>query len=124
SGSAGVAARAQLHGGTEYHLATPTLEVEPMFDALSGAKSLGMLDHAAHFSFTDICVLYNETGGATGPLAFLATEGCGPETLPVDRAHAASRTLAAAFFDLHLRDAADARGYPGAARGVPDAMVR
>jgi predicted dienelactone hydrolase len=124
SGLAAAAPPVQLQGGTDDHLATAATEVEPMFDALTGAKSLGMIDHAAHFSFTDICVLYNATGGAAGPLAFLATEGCGPETLPVDRAHAASRALAVAFFDLHLRDVPDAHGYLDPTRGVADATVR
>jgi predicted dienelactone hydrolase len=110
----------QLQGGTADTLATPAGEIEPMFDAIAAPRSLGLIERAAHFSFTDICVLFEESGGADGPLAFLATEGCGSETLPIARAHAASRTLAAAFFDVHLRGEPDA----GYLSRVPDAEVR
>ena len=123
AGLAAIAVPTQIQGGTSDNLATQTGEVEPIFDALAAAtpRSLALLDHAAHFSFTDICVLYEATGGASGPFAFLEHEGCGPDTLPVDRAHAASRTLAAAFLDLHLRGEPDTHGYLA---GVPDATTR
>jgi predicted dienelactone hydrolase len=114
----------QLQGGTADTLATPDTEVLSMFDALAGTRSLGMIDRAAHFSFTDICALFELSGGAAGPLAFLATEGCGPNTIAIDRAHAASRTLATAFFDVHLRGAGDDHGYLDAQRGIADALVR
>jgi predicted dienelactone hydrolase len=123
-GAAGLAAigvPVQLQAGAADTLASPADEVGPMFDALAAApRSYAVLDRAAHFSFTDICVLYELTGGATGPLAFLATEGCGEDTLPIARAHAASRTLATAFLDVHLAGSPDANGYLA---GVPDATV-
>jgi predicted dienelactone hydrolase len=118
SGLTALAVPIQIQGGSADTLATADGEIHPIFDGLTARpRSLGVLDRAAHFSFTDICVLYEATGGASGPLGFLATEGCGPDTLPIERAHAASRTLATAFLDLALRGAPDSNGY---LTGVPD----
>jgi len=121
-GLGAIAVPTQIQGGSADTLATPDGEIRPLFDGLAATmpRSLALLDRGAHFSFTDICVLYDATGGANGPFAFLETEGCGPETLPVERAHAASRTLAAAFFDRYLRGVPDDHGYLD---GVPDAMT-
>jgi predicted dienelactone hydrolase len=123
-GLAAVRAPVQVQGGSSDTLATPDREVGPIFDGLAGDKSFGMVDRAAHFSFTDICALYEQTGGAAGPLGFLATEGCGDLTISIDLAHAASRTLAGAFFDLHFGLADDEHGYLDPARGVANATVR
>jgi predicted dienelactone hydrolase len=122
-GLAAITVPVQIQGGTLDMLATPAFEIDPIFDGLIATKSYGMLEGAAHFSFTDICALWELSGGAGGPLDFLTTEGCGDQTLAVERAHAASRTLAAAFFDVHVRGEPDELGYlaPG---GVADATVR
>lgn len=113
-----------VQGGSLDTLATPDGEVTPIFEALPAARGLAMITGAGHFSFTDICALYDLLGGESGPLAYLATEGCGPNTLPVARAQAASRTLATAFLDRELRGLADVHGYLDPARGVPDATLR
>jgi predicted dienelactone hydrolase len=65
-GLARVAAPVQVQGGSADTLATPELEVTPIFEGLAGARSLVMIDRAA-ISFTDICALYVESGGASGP---------------------------------------------------------
>lgn len=121
SGLAAIAIPVQIQGGTADTLATPTAEVIPIFDGLAATRSLALIDRAAHFSFTDICILYELSGGAGGPLDFLTTEGCGDTTLPIDRVHGASRTLATVFFDVHLRGVTDDHAY---LLGVPDASVR
>lgn len=120
SGLGAIARPIQLQAGTADTLAAPATEVAPMFAALTGPASYASIDRAAHFSFTDLCSIYELSGGADGPLGFLASQGCGEDTLPAERAHAASRTLATAFFDLHLRGVADQHGYLA---GVPDAAV-
>jgi predicted dienelactone hydrolase len=126
-GAAGLAAvdvPVHVQGGTLDSIATPDGEVTPIFEALPPARGLGMVTGAGHFSFTDICTLYELLGGPDGSLADLATEGCGPNTIPVARAQAASRTLATAFLDRELRGLADDHGYLDPARGVADATLR
>ena len=119
-----VAAPVQLQSGSLDGLATPDGDVVPIFDGLPAPRALAMVTGAGHFSFTDICALFELTGGLDGPLAFTATEGCGPNTIPVERVHAASRTLATAFLDRELRGLADERGYLDPARGVADTTLR
>jgi len=83
-----------------------------------------MITGAGHFSFTDICALYELLGGETGSLGELVTQGCGPNTIPVARAQLASRTLATAFLDRALRAVADDHGYLDPARGTADVTWR
>ena len=107
-----------IQGGT-LDATTPLAdEGWPIYDGLPSPKQMADIAGAGHFSFTDICLLYTTLGGADGPLAFLATEGCGANTVPAATAHIASRTLAAAFFDNVLRGIPDSFGYLDPKRGV------
>jgi predicted dienelactone hydrolase len=126
-GPAGLAAAhgpIQVQAGTLDTTTPMATEMGPIHDGLPPAKVMAEFAGAAHFSFTDICPLYELMGGAGGPLDFLATEGCGPNTAPVREVQAASRTLAVAFFDLHLRSLPDAAGYLDPARGVAGVTLR
>jgi len=113
-----------VQAGTLDTITPLATETVPIHEGLPAPTLLAELDGAAHFSFTDICALYEQTGGATGPFAFLATEGCGPDTVPIEQAHLASRALATAFLDLHLKGLPDERGILDPARGVPGARLR
>jgi predicted dienelactone hydrolase len=124
SGLSSLHGPSMIQAGTRDTLTTLTSEAEPIYDGLPSPKRLVEIDGAAHFSFTDICPLYARSGGENGPFAFLAEDGCGTETISVERAHAASRTLATAFFDLHLRGLPDEHGYLDPARGVADTRQR
>ena len=125
TGLAAVRAPIQIQGGTLDDLATPDGEVGPIGDGLPAAgRSLAMITGAGHFSFTDICALYELLGGETGSLGELVTQGCGPNTIPVARAQLASRTLATAFLDRALRGIADDHGYLDPARGTADVTWR
>lgn len=123
AGLAAVTVPIQVQGGTLDGLTTPDAEVTPIFDGLPAPRLLAMLEGAGHFSFTDICPLYELLAGPNNPLEFLATEGCGTNTIPIERAHAASRTLATAFFDRELKGLADEHGYTDPARGVADVLL-
>ncbi|MBI5479124.1 MAG: dienelactone hydrolase family protein [Deltaproteobacteria bacterium] len=114
----------QVQAGTLDTMCPLETEAGPIYDGLPAPKVMAEFADAAHFSFTDICPLYDLMGGADGPLDFLATEGCGPNTVPVADAQAASRTLGVAFFDLHLRGLADEAGYLDPARGVAGVTLR
>jgi predicted dienelactone hydrolase len=114
----------QVQGGTLDTMCPMATEMDPIYQGLPAPKSFAEFADAAHFSFTDICPLYDLMGGADGPLDFLATEGCGPNTVPIADAQAASRTLGVAFFDLHLRGLPDVGGYLDPARGVAGVTLR
>jgi predicted dienelactone hydrolase len=102
-GLAAAAAPVQVQGGTLDTFTPLDTEVRPLHDGLPAPKELLVVEGAAHFSFTDICPLYDLLGGPDGMLAFLATEGCGANTTPVAEVQAVSRSAAVRFFDEHLR---------------------
>lgn len=102
-GLAAATAPVQVQGGTLDTFTPLETEVRPLHDGLPEPKQLLVVDAAAHFSFTDICPLYDLLGGDAGSLAFLATEGCGGNTAPVADVHAVSRRAAVELFDEHLR---------------------
>jgi predicted dienelactone hydrolase len=114
----------QVQGGTLDTTCPMATEMDPIYQGLPAPKSFAEFAGAAHFSYTDICPLYDLMGGASGPLDFLATEGCGPNTTPIADVQAASRTLGVAFFDLHLRGLPDVGGYLDPARGVTGVTLR
>jgi predicted dienelactone hydrolase len=114
----------QVQGGGLDTTTPMASEIEPIYAGLPAPKQLAELPEAGHFSFTDICSLYDLMGGADGPLKAVATEGCGANTMPIAAAQAASRTLATTFFDLHLRGLPYAHGYLDPARGVTGVTLR
>ena len=114
----------QIQGGTLDTICPLDTEENPIYEALPAPKAFAEFPGAAHFSFTDICPLYDLMGGATGALKYLATEGCGANTVPVADVQVASRTLGVAFFDLHLRGIFDTAGYLDPARGVSGVVLR
>jgi predicted dienelactone hydrolase len=126
-GPAGLAAARgplQIQGGTLDTICPLDTEENPIYEALPAPKAFAEFAGAAHFSFTDICPLYDLMGGATGALKYLATEGCGANTVPVAGVQASSRTLGVAFFDLHLRGLPDAAGYLDPTVGVAGVTLR
>jgi predicted dienelactone hydrolase len=86
-GIPGITVPSLVIGGTTDELTTWDGEVHPIFDLLRAQPAdLAGLVHAGHFTFTDFCV---------GSL-----NGCGPDDMPPDVAHAYVNTLATAFLDV------------------------
>ena len=97
-------------------------EVRPLYDALSPPKSLWTLAHGDHFTFSDLCTVYDllpeESRAMFG-------QACSDENpLPLDDAHGLIRAVAVAFFDHELKDRPDDAGVLAPTAGDEVTLIR
>ena len=107
TGLAKIAIPTLILTGAEDTLTPLSTEVQLIFDAIPGNKGLWVIQHAGHFTFSDICAL-----AAFMPADLKSYVGniCDADApLLMDDAHALIDQVAQAFFDAHLKGDAAAK---------------
>jgi len=88
-------------------------ETRAAYDTLDAPKYLVEVERSGHLVFSDLCLIGAEQGGLVGiveqiglpipdNLLRLASDGCGPEAVPVEEAFPAVEGLTIAFLRTHL----------------------
>jgi predicted dienelactone hydrolase len=89
--------------------ATLSYEKETLaaYDLATQDKAVAGVVGAGHFSFTEVCRFDLSSVaavlGMTSDVADLLDDGCGPQNIPVERAHTLNDWYGAAWFNVYLR---------------------
>ncbi|MDF1565718.1 MAG: hypothetical protein P1V51_21970 [Deltaproteobacteria bacterium] len=83
------------------------VETVAAYEKHTGHRAMAGVVDAGHFSFSEICEL--ELGeaalalGMSEDIAGLLEDGCGPQNIPVSRAHTLNNFYGTAWFNIYLR---------------------
>ena len=96
--------------------------VRPLYDALPAPKSLWTLTNGDHYTFSDLCTVYDLLPADQQGMFGQACSANNP--LPVVDAHALIRVVAVAFFDQALKGLMDDQGVLSPTMGDEVTLIR
>ncbi len=92
-----------IQAGTADQLTPFDEEARAPYEGLPPPAWLLAVEDAGHFTFSDVCFLVEDLDI---PVAEFE-DGCGPDNIPYEDAHALVNTFATAFFQVHLAGVVD-----------------
>jgi predicted dienelactone hydrolase len=101
AGLANVSRPVLVMAGKQDQTTTFSGTVRPIYDGLNSPKTLWTSETAGHYTFSDLCRVYELLGDSA---AFLGADCAGRTTDQIDTAHENIVRAAVAWFDVHLKD--------------------
>lgn len=98
NGFADVGVPVMIQGGTLDAITPFATEQQAPWDGLEGRAELLSIEDAGHFTFSDMCLLVEQLGLSAEQFQ----DGCGPDNIPWDEAHATINGYSTAFLQAEL----------------------